>query len=155
MDETNRITGKDIGMARASLTRISNELARFLVGTLGLNLQGAEVLVLRGRKTGKSRSLVVNPLEIDGETYLMSARGQSAWVRNLRASGEGTLRRGRKRREFRANELTDGEKLSAMRAYLHKWGWQVKSFMGVDGKSSDDEIRAILPNHPMFLLTFR
>ena len=60
MDETNRITGKDIGMARASLTRISNELARFLVGTLGLNLQGAEVLVLRGRKTGKSRSLVVN-----------------------------------------------------------------------------------------------
>lgn len=142
-------------MAGTSLRRIGNSLVLFLVGTVGLNMQGAEVLELRGRKSGKIRSLVVNPLEFDGETYLMSARGESDWVRNIRASGKGTLRRGRNSREFRANELTDAEKLPIMRAYLQKWGWQVKSFMGVDGKSSDDDLRSILSKHPLFLLTFR
>jgi deazaflavin-dependent oxidoreductase (nitroreductase family) len=142
-------------MAGIAMSRIVNALLMFLVGTVGLNLQGAEVLDVRGRRSGKIRSLVVNPLEMDGETYLMSARGESSWARNIRASGEGALRRGRNHRQFRANELTDGEKLAVMRAYLHKWGWQVRSFMGVDGKSSDEEIRAILPHHPVFLLTFR
>jgi hypothetical protein len=31
-----------------------------------------------------------------------------------------------------------------MRAHLRKWGWQVKSFMGVEKNFTDDEIRAIL-----------
>jgi deazaflavin-dependent oxidoreductase (nitroreductase family) len=125
----------------------------FLVGTVGLNLQGAEVLDVRGRKSGETRSLVVNPLAIGGETYLMSARGESSWVKNVRASGEGQLRRGRRIRSFRAHELGNDEKLPFMRPYLQKWGWQVKSFMGVDGNSSDDEIRAILPKHPVFRIT--
>ena len=142
-------------MMRTTVGRLGNSVLLFLVGRVGLNLQGAEVLEVKGRSSGKTRSVIVNPLKIDDEWYLMSARGESNWVRNIRASGEGTLRRGRKGREFRANELTIEEKLPVMRAYLQKWGWQVKSFMGVDGKSSDEEIRAILPNHPVFLLTFR
>lgn len=137
-------------MASTSWGRISNSVMTFLVGTVGLNLQSAEVLDVRGRKSGETRSLVVNPLEIDGGTYLLSARGESNWVRNIRASGEGQLRRGRRIRSFKAVEMGDDEKLPFMRAYLRKWGWQVKSFMGVDGNSPDDEIRAILPKHPVF-----
>jgi deazaflavin-dependent oxidoreductase (nitroreductase family) len=141
-------------MANSAWGRISNSVMTFVVGTVGLNFQGADVLTVRGRKSGELRSLVVNPLEIDGETYLMSARGESSWVRNMRAAGEGQLRRGRRVRSFTAHELDNEEKLPFMRAYLQKWGWQVKSFMGVDGKSSDDDIRAILPKHPVFRLTF-
>ena len=130
---------------------ISNAVMGFLVGTVGVPLMGAEVLDVRGRKSGVSRSVVVNPLEIDGTTYLMSARGESNWVRNLRAAGEGRLRRGKRSRPFRAIELTtEEEKFPFMRAYLEKWGWQVRSFMGVDKNSSDDEIRAILHTHPVF-----
>lgn len=133
------------------VTSISNTVMGFLVGTVGLPLMGAEVLDVRGRKSGVARSVVVNPLEIDGTTYLMSARGESQWVKNLRAAGEGRLRRGRKSRPFRAVELSsDDEKLPFMRAYLQQWGWQVRSFMGVDKSSTDDEIRAILARHPVF-----
>jgi deazaflavin-dependent oxidoreductase (nitroreductase family) len=133
------------------VANISNTVMEFLVGTVGLPLMGAEVLDVRGRRSGELRSVVVNPLEVGGMTYLMSARGESNWVKNLRASGEGHLRRGRRSRAFRAHELTsEEEKLPFMRAYLQKWGWQVRSFMGVDKASSDDEIRAILHQHPVF-----
>lgn len=132
------------------MATISNTVMEFLVGTLGLPLMGAEVLDVRGRKSGAVRSVVVNPLEVDGVTYLMSPRGESQWVKNLRVVGEGRLRRGRKQRSFRAQELTDDKKLPLMRAYLQKWGWQVRSFMGVDQNSSDEEIRAILHKHPVF-----
>lgn len=132
------------------MATISNTVMEFLVGTLGLPLMGAEVLDVRGRKSGAVRSVVVNPLEVDGVTYLMSPRGESQWVKNLRVVGEGRLRRGRKQWSFRAQELTDDKKLPLMRAYLQKWGWQVRSFMGVDQNSSDEEIRAILHKHPVF-----
>ena len=134
---------------------ISNAVVGFLVGTVGLPLMGAEMLDVRGRRSGVARSVAVNPLEVDGLTYLMSARGESQWVKNLRSAGEGRLRRGTKSRPFRAHELTsDEEKLPFMRAYLEKWGWQVRSFMGVDKSSSDDEIRAILAKHPVFRIQF-
>lgn len=45
------------------------------------------------------------------------------------------------------------EKLPVMRAYLQRWGWQVKSFMGVDGKAPDAAIEVILSKHPVFRLT--
>ena len=35
-------------------------------------------------------------VELDGQRYLQSPYGQVEWVRNLRAAGTGTLRRGRR-----------------------------------------------------------
>jgi deazaflavin-dependent oxidoreductase (nitroreductase family) len=141
-------------METGAVRRTVNKVIHFLVGTVGLNLQGAEVLEVRGRKSGEVRSQVVNPLPLDGEFFLISSRGESSWVKNIRAAGEGRLRRGRRSRSFRIHELTDEEKMPVLRAYLVKWGWEVKSIMGVDGSISDDELRAILPKHPVFRLTF-
>lgn len=132
------------------MANISNTVVEFLVGTVGVPLMGAEVLDVRGRKSGVARSVVVNPLEVNGDTYLLSARGESQWVKNLRAEGKGRLRRGRTSRSFQAVELPDEQKLPLMRAYLEKWGWQVRSFMGVDKSATDDQLRAIIPRHPVF-----
>lgn len=132
----------------------SNALLVRAIGAMGLNLQGAEVLEVRGRKSGIERSVVVNPLYLDGRVYLMSARGESGWVKNVRATDRVVLRRGRSEVTYLASEITDAdEKLTLMRSYLRRWGWQVRSFMKVDRNSSDDEIRAILPKHPTFALT--
>jgi hypothetical protein len=51
-------------------------------------------------------------------------------VRNLRASRSGELRIGRQRQPFRAAELPDEEKPPLLRAYLRKWGFEVKAFFG-------------------------
>ena len=137
-------------MATTIWKRAINGTVIFLVGKLGLNLKGAEILEVPGRSSGRIRSVVVNPFETGGVCCLMSAHGESDWVKSLRAAGGGTLMRGKCIYTFRAHEMADDEKLPFMRAYLQEWGWQVKGFMGVDGSSTDDEVRAILPNHPMF-----
>ena len=122
---------------------------------LGLGVQGSQTLAVRGRKSGEMRTNPVNPFEIDGRTYLLSPRGTTQWVRNLRAAGgEGELRSGRKVRHFHAEEVADSDKLPLLRLYMDKWSWEVKGFMGIDADAPDEELRRIAPVHPAFVLSF-
>ncbi|MFI1765894.1 nitroreductase/quinone reductase family protein [Streptomyces sp. NPDC020800] len=121
---------------------------------LGLGFAGSAELSVPGRKSGKMQRIPVNPHTCEGEQYLVSARGHSQWVRNMRVAGGGELRAGRKARVFTAVELPDEEKLPILRTYLEKWGWEVKQyFAGVTAASSDEEILAIAPDHPVFRIT--
>ncbi|MFF5703178.1 nitroreductase/quinone reductase family protein [Streptomyces sp. NPDC012794] len=97
----------------------------------------------------------VNPHTHEDDQYLVSARGHSQWVRNMRAAGGGELRVGRKVRPFTAVELTDPvEKAAVLRTYLEKWGWEVnRFFQGVTAKSTDAELRAAAVDHPVFRVT--
>ncbi|MGC0333644.1 deazaflavin-dependent oxidoreductase (nitroreductase family) [Streptomyces sp. SAI-170] len=122
----------------------------------GISLAGTAELSVRGRKSGNMLRLPVNPHSHDGAQYLVSARGHSQWVRNMRAAGEGELRVGRKVRTFTARELPDAEKLPILRTYLEKWGWEVDQyFQGVTAKSSDEELLAAAQDHPVFRITVR
>jgi deazaflavin-dependent oxidoreductase (nitroreductase family) len=121
---------------------------------LGLSVQGSQTLAVRGRKTGEVRTTPVNPMELGGETYLLAPRGTTQWVRNLRVVREGELRRGRKVRRFRAEEVPDSDKLPLLRHYIEKWAWEVKGFLGIDANASDDELRRVAPDHPAFRVTF-
>lgn len=117
----------------------------------GVSLAGSRVLYLRGRNSGEWRTNPVNLLRFDGERYLVAPRGHTQWVRNLRASGEGRLRLGRRFEDFTAVELSDDEKLPVLRRYLEKWGWEVGAFFeNLNAKSSDDEIRAVAADFPAF-----
>ncbi len=62
----------------------------------GISLAGAADLAVRGRKSGEWRRVPVNPMTFQGGRYLVSARGHSEWVRNMRAAGGGELRVGRR-----------------------------------------------------------
>jgi deazaflavin-dependent oxidoreductase (nitroreductase family) len=109
------------------------------------------VLRIRGRKSGVWRETPVNLLTLDGAEYLVAARGETQWVRNLRASGGGELRVGRRTRAFTAEEIGDDEKSGVLRAYLKRWKWEVGAFFeGVGPDSSDDELRAEARHHPVF-----
>ena len=123
---------------------------------LGLSLAGSRVLEVRGRTTGEPRRTPVNPLTLDGIRYLVSPRGHSQWVRNLRARGEGRLLRGRRAEDFTAVELADDEKPPILREYLRRWKWEVGAFFGgVGPDSTDDELRGIAADHPIFRITKR
>jgi deazaflavin-dependent oxidoreductase (nitroreductase family) len=112
------------------------------------------VLEVRGRTSGEWRSTPVNLLEFEGADYLVAPRGHTQWVKNLRASGEGRLRVGRRTQAFTAVEVADEEKPTLLRAYLKKWKFEVGVFFGgVGPDSSDDEVRRIAPDHPVFRLT--
>jgi deazaflavin-dependent oxidoreductase (nitroreductase family) len=108
--------------------RVLNPVVKRLTG-LGVDVWGSRVLEVRGRKTGEWRSVPVNLLTLDGIQYLVAPRGQTQWVRNLRAAGQGRLRLGRTVTAFTATELTDDQKPVVLGPYLERWKWEVGQFL--------------------------
>ena len=117
----------------------------------GISVLGSRVLAVKGRTSGQWRTTPVNLLEYQGRRYLVSPRGQSQWVRNLRVAGTGELRLGKRAEPFRGRELSDEEKLPVLRAYLKRWKAEVGIFFeGTGPSSTDEQMRAIAPKHPAF-----
>jgi deazaflavin-dependent oxidoreductase (nitroreductase family) len=120
---------------------------------LGISIMGSRVLEVKGRKSGQWRSTPVNLLEVDGARYLVAPRGNTQWVRNMRVAGGGRLRLGRKTEDFKATEVTGAAVVPLLRAYLKKWKWEVGAFFdGVGPDSTDAQLLAIAPDHPVFKL---
>lgn len=120
----------------------------------GVSVMGSRVLEVKGRRSGQPHRVPVNLLEFEGEQYLVSARGEGDWVRNLRAAeGRLDLLLGSRREHRLGTELNDDQKVPVLRAYLRRWRTEVGAFFeGVSHESSDQEIRAIAPRHPAFRL---
>jgi deazaflavin-dependent oxidoreductase (nitroreductase family) len=117
----------------------------------GVSVYGSRVLEVQGRTSGEWRRTPVNLLEFEGSHYLVAPRGQTQWVKNLRAGSEGRLRVGGRTQPFTAVELPDDDKPRLLRAYLKKWRFEVGVFFGgVGPDSSDDDLRRIAPDHPVF-----
>jgi deazaflavin-dependent oxidoreductase (nitroreductase family) len=120
---------------------------------LGISVLGSRILEVPGRTSGVWRRTPVNLLTLGGERYLVAPRGHTQWVRNLRVSGEGRLRLGRRSEPFTAVELDDESKVPILRAYLTRWKAEVGVFFeGVGPDSSEEELRRIAPKHPVFRL---
>ena len=118
---------------------------------LGFSVWGSRILRVRGRKSGEWRSSPVNLLTHQGARYLVAPRGNTQWVRNIRASKEGELVLGGRAERFRAAEIPDDAKLPILRDYLKRWKFEVGMFFqGVGPDSSDEELRRIAPDHPVF-----
>jgi deazaflavin-dependent oxidoreductase (nitroreductase family) len=135
-------------------TRVFNPVIGFLAGRLGLGLPGARVLSVQGRRTGEWRRTPVNPLSLAGQRYLVSPRGETQWVRNIRVSRSGRITfRGRTETVW-VEEVADRDKPPILRAYLKEWAWEVKQFFGgVGADAPDAELARIAPRHPVFRIT--
>ena len=118
---------------------------------MGISVAGSRVLAVRGRTSGEWRTTPVNPLTVDGTRYLVAPRGNTQWVRNMRAAGGGELHVGRKVEPFTVTEVSDDDKPAILRAYLKKWKFEVGVFFdGVDAKASEETLRGIAPGYPVF-----
>jgi len=122
-----------------------------LLTRLGISVYGSRILAVQGRRTGEWRSTPVNLLILEGQRYLVAPRGHTQWVRNLRAAGQGRLLVGRRSEQFRAAEISDDARPPILRAYLRKWRFEVGVFFGgVGPEATDEELRRIAPDHPVF-----
>ncbi|MDR7273760.1 nitroreductase/quinone reductase family protein [Catenuloplanes atrovinosus] len=132
-----------------------NDIAKWLTAR-GVSLLGSRVLAVRGRGSGRTRTVVVNLFTYEGERYLLAPRGHTQWVRNLRAAGEGELRLGARVERFTAVEVADPDKPPLIRRYLRKWAWEVGRFFdGLDKDSPEEELRAAAPGFPVFRIVPR
>lgn len=134
------------------MARAANALIGWLA-ELGISIAGSRALRVRGRKTGKYRGVVVNVLTIDGVDYLVSPRGNTQWVRNVRAAGVVDMGPRWRRRRLRTTEVADAAKADLLKRYLDRWYWEVKGHIaGLTPDSSNDEICAAAPSIPVFAL---
>jgi hypothetical protein len=87
---------------------------------------GFPALIVRGRRSGERRIVPMGePLDLDGRRYLVSGRGETHWVRNLRAAGGGAFRDHGRTSSFTATEVTGVERERVVDAYRLKLGHRV------------------------------
>lgn len=135
--------------------RAANTLVRWLA-ELGISIAGTRALSVRGRKTGKRRSVVINLLSVSGVDYLVSPRGTTQWVRNVRAAGVVDVGPRWRRRRILATEVADTAKPELLRRYVNRWHWEVKGHMaGLTPNSTDEELRSAASSIPVFELANR
>lgn len=102
---------------------------------------GAPALTVQGRRSGRSITVPLAPFDWQGARYLVGGRGETQWVRNLRAAGRGMLRYHGAPKAFRAVELQGGERDRIVVAY--------RDLMG---RRASDLFKALpdLADHPVF-----
>ena len=110
------------------------------------------VLEVRGRSSGKTISLPVDPLDLDGHRYLVCARGNSNWVRNARAAGRVVLARALRRQAYVVRELTPTLRPPVLKAYLDRYATEVQRFFPVPKGSAVEAFNDLATQYPVFEL---
>jgi hypothetical protein len=109
--------------------RKPNAFARKVFNPLAMrfNISGTEALAVRRRKSGGTQRVPLIRVEVGGHDYLVSPRGESDWVKNLRAAGEAELEGKDAKRRVRAVEIPVEERPPILEAYQAKAGRAVAS----------------------------
>ena len=123
-----------------------------LLVRLGLVRGHFYVLEVRGRKTGRTISLPVDPVELGGRRYLVCARGETQWVRNARAAGEIMLVRAKRRERYVVSEVLAERRAPILKAYLDRFATEVQRFFPVPKGSAVEEFADLAPLYPVLEL---
>ena len=112
------------------ITRVANPILS--------RLSRAPALIVRGRRSDRLFTVPMGePLDFGGRRYLVSGRGETHWVRNLRAAGHGAFRLHGATIPFRATELSGAEHDRVVYAYRRRLGHRVDPYFAaipdVDG----------------------
>jgi deazaflavin-dependent oxidoreductase (nitroreductase family) len=140
-----------------SIVSTLNPLVRRLL-RLGMPMGQNALLTVRGRKSGQLRSFPVTLTETVGHRYVFSAFGEVNWVHNLRASGEATVKQGRREDAVVAVELAPEVAAPIMEAgfkpflKIKGFGSLVGGWYGLTAESSSADYLAAARGHACFEL---
>ena len=110
-----------------------------------LGASGSTTLVIPRRRTGQAQRIPVIPVEHDGARYLVSTRGESDWVRNLRAAGGGEIETKGSLEAFRASELPVELRAPVIAAYREKAGRTVETYFKQLPEPTDHPVFKVEP----------
>ena len=133
------MTGTTRYLPPGRLSRAINRVVAALTRR-GLSLWGSRILSVAGRTTGIMRSTPVNVLAFDDEQYLVAARGNTQWVRNVRADPKVRLGSA----EYLATEVPVPQRAPVIAAYRPLAGKVVEGYF----RDLPDDA-----DHPVFALT--
>src|SRR3712207_175120 len=116
----------------------------------GIWPQRLATLEVRGRHSGRLRSLPVVIADIDDERYLVAMLGEGAgWVANVRAAGGHAVLRHGRREPVLLEAVEPGDRAPILRRYLEVAGGARAHFPG-DRRAPLSAFEAIAPRYPVF-----
>ncbi|MGV0713836.1 nitroreductase/quinone reductase family protein [Mycolicibacterium sp. XJ662] len=113
-------------------TKIFNPFAK----TVGL----WETLTVTTRRTRQPQQIPIISVDVDGAKYLVSTRGESEWVKNVRADPNVKIGS----TDYVAREIPEHDRSPILAAYRKKAGSVVKGYFKQLPHDAD---------HPVFVLT--
>ena len=125
---------------------------------LGVPMGPNVLITIRGRKSGEPRTFPVAILHADGRRFLFSPFGEVQWVKNLRASGEAAIGRGRNPEPVTAHELDVDSAARTLEAGLRPvlrvpvMGPMIAGWYGITRDSTPADYLAAAGRHPAFEL---
>ena len=137
-----------------TVERLFGKLLEFLV-RVGVVRAHFYVLEVKGRKSGRTISLPTDPIEVAARRYLVCARGESQWVRNVRAAADVALVRAFRRDHFSVKEVPVDERPRILKAYLDTYSAEVQRFFSVPKGSPAADFAGVAAGHPVFELVPR
>ena len=110
---------------------------------MATGIAGSETLTLTGRSTGETQQIPVLTVVVDGTRYLVSTRGESQWVKNVRANPTVTLATRGTTTRYTVAEIPVDQREPVLAAYRAKGGKAVEGYFRSLPQPSD---------HPVFAL---
>jgi deazaflavin-dependent oxidoreductase (nitroreductase family) len=104
-------------------------------------ISGTKTLAVAGRKSGEMRKVPVITVEHEGNSYLVAPRGETQWVRNLRAAGEADLSKER----IKVSEVPFEQRPPIIEAYRKVAGRAVTSHFEALPNPADHPVFRIEP----------
>jgi deazaflavin-dependent oxidoreductase (nitroreductase family) len=130
------------------MRRFSNGMISQLVAR-GIGPKDVYLLTVNGRKTGLPRTTPVLVLTYGGERWLVSPYGVVSWVRNVRATGKVTLRKGRSAETVGVTEIAPEEAGAVLKDYVAKVKL-VRPFFDAAPEAAAADFAAEGARHPVF-----
>lgn len=131
---------------RRFVNRVMTQLIK-----LGLASSHDRILTVKGRKSGKLYSTPISLVIDDDRQYMVSPYGEVSWVKNARAAGEVTLRRGGVTQTRTFTELDPAAAGPVLQLYYDQEPITRPYFDVPDRPTLDDFVQDAA-NHPVFLL---
>jgi F420H(2)-dependent quinone reductase len=107
---------------------------------MATSMSGTEPLTVTTRKTKQQQQVPVIPVDVGGAKYLVSTRGESDWVKNLRADANAQVGSA----SYVAREIPEQDRLPILTAYREKAGRAVEGYFRKLPREAD---------HPVFVIT--
>jgi deazaflavin-dependent oxidoreductase (nitroreductase family) len=120
------------------------------LASIGLIPGGTVQLEVKGRRSGKTRLVAVTLAEHEGQRYLVAPRGNTEWVRNVKAAGGEAALKHRKTEKVQLEEVPVEQRAPIIKIYLKKTAAVTKREFGLDPEASLEEFEKIAPRHPVF-----
>ena len=121
------------------VVRVFNKFA------MATGISGSETLTLTGRSSGAQQQIPVISVDVDSAKYLVSTRGESQWVKNLRADPVVTLKTRTSVARFSASEIPVEQRPPILAAYRIRAGKQVDGYFAKLPDPADHPVFRLAP----------